>query len=80
MNILRSRLHRLTQQLPDLIEQLPDDSLLDAWQVLKPLYYDLYMLAAIQESMLSIKPGDALTLEEALRLLNLPPDYAMHGE
>ncbi len=80
MNILRSRLHRLTQQLPDLIEQLPDDTLLDAWHVLQPLYYDLYMLAAIQESMLSIKPGDALTYEEALRLLNLPPDYSMHGE
>ncbi|HAX87622.1 MAG TPA: hypothetical protein DCY91_15500 [Cyanobacteria bacterium UBA11370] len=72
MSVLRGRLHRLTQQLPSVIEQLPDESLADAWNVLQALYYDLYMLTAIQESMYSIRPGDAMTREEALRLLNLP--------
>ncbi|HBL57991.1 MAG TPA: hypothetical protein DDZ80_05475 [Cyanobacteria bacterium UBA8803] len=72
MNLLRGRLQRLTQQLSSIIEQLPDESLADAWQVLQPLYYDLYMLTAIQESMQTIRPGDAMTREEALRLLNLP--------
>ena len=65
-------MQRLTQQLPDLVDQLPDESLTDAWKVLQPLYYDLYMLSAMQESMRTIRPGDAMTREEALRLLNLP--------
>lgn len=72
MNLLRDRLQRLSQQLPNLIGQLPDESLADAWKVLQPLYYDLYMLSAMQESMRTIRPGDAMTREEALRLLNLP--------
>lgn len=72
MNLLRSRLHRLTEQLPDLIEQLPDESLQDAWTVLQPLYDDLYMLGAMQEAMHNIRPGDVLTREEALRFLQLP--------
>ncbi|WP_446387569.1 hypothetical protein [Coleofasciculus sp. B1-GNL1-01] len=72
MNLLRGRLQRLTQQLPDLVDQLPDESLADAWKVLQPFYYDLYMLCAMQESMRTIRPGDAMTREEALRLLNLP--------
>lgn len=72
MNLLRGRLHRLTEQLPDLIEQLPDESLQDAWIVLQPLYDDLYMLGAMQEAMRNIRPGDVLTREEALRFLRLP--------
>lgn len=72
MNLLRGRLHRLTEQLPDLIEQLPDESLQDAWTVLQPLYDDLYMLGAMQEAMHNIRPGDVLTREEALRFLHLP--------
>lgn len=61
---------RLTTQLPDVIEQLPDESLLDAWAVLQPIYYDLYMLGAMQESMRTVRPGDVLTREEALLLLH----------
>jgi len=72
MNLLRGRLHRLTEQLPGLIEQLSDESLDDAWKVLQPLYYDLYMLAAMQESMRTVRPGDVLTCEEALLLLQFP--------
>ncbi|MEP0771632.1 hypothetical protein [Coleofasciculus sp. FACHB-SPT36] len=44
MNFLRGRLQRLTAQLPDLIDQLADDNLDDAWKVLQQIYYDLYML------------------------------------
>lgn len=72
MNMLRGRLQRLTAQLPDLIEQLPDESLPDAWVVLQPLYYDLYMLGAMQESVRTVRPGDVLTREEALLLLQVP--------
>ncbi len=72
MNLLRSRLQRLTAQLPDIIEQLPDESLPDAWAVLQPIYYDLYMLGAMQESMRKVQPGDVLTREEALLLLQFP--------
>ncbi len=72
MNLLRGRLQRLTAQLPDIIEQLPDESLQDAWVVLQPIYYDLYMLGAMQESMRTVRPGDVLTREEALLLLQFP--------
>ncbi|MBW4546026.1 MAG: hypothetical protein KME25_16495 [Symplocastrum torsivum CPER-KK1] len=72
MNLLRSRLQRLTEQLPDLIEQLPDESLEDAWTVLQPLYYDLYMLGAMHEARRNVRPGDLLTREEALRMLWFP--------
>jgi hypothetical protein len=63
---------RLSQQLPHLIEQLPDETLEEAWAVLQPLYYDLYMLGAMHEAMRTIRPGDNLTREEALRLLRFP--------
>lgn len=69
MKLIRSRLHRLVEQLPGLIERIPDEGLEDAWTVLEPLYYDLYMLTAIQESLRSFRPGDNLTREEALRFL-----------
>jgi hypothetical protein len=72
MNLLRDRLQRLTEQLPGLIEQLSDESLEDAWKILQPLYYDLYMLTAMQESMRTVRPGDNLTREEALLWLLFP--------
>lgn len=72
MNFLRGRLQLLTEQLPDLIDQLSDESLEDVWKVLQPLYYDLYMLGAMQEAMRTVRPGDVLTREEALRFLQFP--------
>ena len=72
MNLLKGRLLRLAEQLPDLIAQLPDESVDDAWRVLHPLYHDLYMLSAMQESRQMIRPGDFLTREEVLRLLHFP--------
>lgn len=72
MNFLRGRLQLLTEQLPDLMDQLSDESLEDVWKVLQPLYYDLYMLGAMQEAMRTVRPGDVLTREEALRFLQFP--------
>lgn len=72
MNFLRGRLQLLAEQLPDLIDQLSDENLEDVWKVLQPLYYDLYMLGAMQEAMRTVRPGDVLTREEALRLLQFP--------
>ncbi len=72
MNFLRGRLQLLAEQLPDLINQLSDENLDDIWKVLQPLYYDLYMLGAMQEAMRTVRPGDVLTREEALRFLQFP--------
>ena len=72
MNLLRGRLLLLTEQLPSLIEQLSDENLHDAWLALQPLYYNLYMLIAMQESMRTLRPGDMLTREQALRFLQFP--------
>ncbi len=72
MNFLRGRLQRLMINMPHLVAQLSDESLEDAWKVLQALYYDLYMLKAIQESKQNLQPGDSLTRDEALLLLHLP--------
>lgn len=72
INFLRGRLNRLSANLPNLIEELSDENLQSAWKVLQPLYYDLYMLRAIQESKQIVQPGETLTREEALRLLHFP--------
>lgn len=72
MNMLKGRLHRLTTKFPQLIEQLPDEDLHNAWKTLQTLYCDLYMLKAIQESKQTLQPGETLTREEALRILHSP--------
>lgn len=72
MNLLKGRLHRLTARLPELIDQLPDEDLESTWKTLHTLYYDLYMLKAIQQSKQSLQPGETLTREEALRILLSP--------
>jgi len=71
MDFNKSKLHRLTKYLPDLIDQLPEEELKNAWCILQPLIYDLYMLRAIQESKRTFSPGDTLTREDALQALNL---------
>lgn len=58
------------QQLHDLIDQMPKDELERAWELLTTLYYDTYMLKAIQYAQSTLKPGDAFTLEEAIRILS----------
>ncbi|MEH1910988.1 hypothetical protein [Nostoc sp.] len=62
MNLLRLRMHHL-------IEQLADEDLQDIWDVLEALYYDFYMLKAIEQVKRSQQPWDILTHEEAVRLL-----------
>lgn len=64
MSLLKDRAHRL-------VEQLAEDELLEVWLVLAELYCDCYMLRATQASKQTMKPGDTLTREEALRFLSL---------
>jgi hypothetical protein len=64
MNLIRSRAHNL-------IDRLSNEELETLWTVLEPLYYDLYMLRAIQAAKHAHKPGDTLTREEATQLLPL---------
>ncbi|PSB25767.1 hypothetical protein [Stenomitos frigidus] len=63
MSLLKDRAHHL-------VEQLADDELLDVWIVLSELYCDFYMLRATQACKQTLKPGDTLTRDEALRLLS----------
>lgn len=64
MNLFRSRAHYL-------IDRLSDQELEEIWVELETLYYDLYMLKAVQASKKTHNPGDTLTREEAVRLLPL---------
>ncbi|XGV99473.1 MAG: hypothetical protein ACAF41_11115 [Leptolyngbya sp. BL-A-14] len=64
MSLLKERIHRL-------VEHLSDDELQDIWAVLAELYCDCYVLRATQASKQTLRPGDTLTREEALRFLSL---------
>ncbi|MCY7273161.1 MAG: hypothetical protein LH702_05315 [Phormidesmis sp. CAN_BIN44] len=64
MNLFRSRAHHL-------IDTLSDQELESLWTDLESLYYDLYMLKAVEASQHTHRPGDTLTREDALRLLPL---------
>jgi hypothetical protein len=64
MDVLRNRLHLL-------IDQLTDEDLKTLLPVLSNIYYDFYLLRAIQASQRTRNPGDALTRDEALRFLSL---------
>ncbi|EAW38717.1 hypothetical protein [Lyngbya sp. PCC 8106] len=63
------------QQLHNLVDQMPKDELERAWELLTTLYYDAYMLKAIQYAQRTLKPGDSFTTEEAMRVLS--NDYMM---
>lgn len=64
MNLFRSRAHRL-------IDRLSDEELESVWLELETLFYDLYVMKAIQASKKTHNPGDTLTREEAVQLLPL---------
>jgi hypothetical protein len=64
MKLSKERIHRL-------IDQLSEQDLPEIWTVLTNLYYDLYLLDAIQHAKRSLQPGDTLTREEAMRFLSL---------
>ncbi|MFM6191365.1 MAG: hypothetical protein ACKPEN_11520 [Planktothrix sp.] len=63
MNPLRKKLHYL-------IDRISEEDLGKAWKSLQALFYDRYMLKAIEEAKETLKPGDSLTYEEALELLD----------
>lgn len=63
MNILKNRIHHL-------ISQLSDRELETLWPIFCELYYDFYMLRAIQQAKESLQPGDTMTREEAIQFLN----------
>ena len=48
-----------------LIEKMSDLELKKAWESLQILYYDSFIMTAIQKSKTSHKPGDIFTKEEA---------------
>lgn len=62
MNFFRQRLHHLA-------DQISDQDLEEACQLLQRFQEDSFMLKAIQESKDSLNPGDSLTYEAALQLL-----------
>ena len=64
MSSLKARIHQL-------VDLLPDEDLAKVWPNLKVLYYDSYMLSAIDKAQERLQPGDHLTREEALRFLAL---------
>ncbi|AFZ12994.1 hypothetical protein Cri9333_2117 [Crinalium epipsammum PCC 9333] len=70
MKLIAGRLDYLISQLSDLIDQIPDENLEDAWKVMQGVYYDLYILQAIQQSRQNVQPGDTLSREEALQFLH----------
>ncbi|HEY9706222.1 MAG TPA: hypothetical protein V6C58_27545 [Allocoleopsis sp.] len=74
MKLVKYRLQNLINQiLPEMMAELSEDSVNDAWEIAQQLYYDWYMLKAISECKQIVSPGDTLNLEEAINvLLNLP--------
>lgn len=48
---------------------MSDLELKKAWDSLQILYYDSFIMTAIQKSKTSHKPGDIFTKEEALQIL-----------
>ncbi|NEP77398.1 MAG: hypothetical protein F6K17_04015 [Okeania sp. SIO3C4] len=62
MNFLKSKLYSL-------IGRMSDVDLEKSWEYLQTLYYDSFMLQAIQQSKKTHKPGDILTKEEAIQIL-----------
>jgi len=62
MNLLRIRMHHL-------VEQLTDEELHIAWNIVQSLHFDYYMVKALEEVKRSQHPWDMLTREEALKQL-----------
>lgn len=51
-----------------MIDELSDEDLLQLWNLMAEIYYDTYLLKAIQAA--KRLPGDSFTREEALQFLN----------
>ncbi|MGC9528215.1 MAG: hypothetical protein ACP5D7_21995 [Limnospira sp.] len=52
-----------------LIDGIAEEDVKVAWEFLKPLYEDAFVLDAIQNAQRKLRPGDSLTQEEALQVL-----------
>jgi hypothetical protein len=63
INPLRKKLHYL-------VDQISEEDLRKAWKFLQTLIYDTYMLKAIQEAKENLRPGDSLTYDEALQMVD----------
>ena len=63
------RINFLKSKLYSLIGRMSDVDLERSWEYLQTLYYDSFMLQAIQQSKKTHKPGDILTKEEAIQIL-----------
>jgi hypothetical protein len=50
---------------------MSDEDLQQVRNVVESLYYDLYVLRAIQEAQSNLTPGDSLTREAAIKFLEL---------
>nr|WP_199314509.1 MULTISPECIES: hypothetical protein [unclassified Desertifilum] len=59
---MKDRVHHL-------IDQFNDEELEKVWEILQELYYDCYLLKAVQVAKESVQPGDTLTRDEAIRYL-----------
>jgi len=59
---LKKKLHRL-------VDGIAEEDVKVAWDFLKPLYEDAFVLDAIQNAQRKLRPGDSLTREEALQIL-----------
>ncbi|MBD2570272.1 hypothetical protein [Anabaena lutea] len=62
MNLLRIRMHHL-------IEQLADEDLQTAWELVQAVHFDSHMLKTMEQVKSLQQPWDILTHEEAIRLL-----------
>lgn len=63
------RINFLKSKLYSLIGKMSDVDLEKSWEYLQTVYYDSFMLQAIQQSKTTHKPGDILTKEEAIQIL-----------
>ncbi|MEB3827212.1 hypothetical protein [Phormidium sp. CCY1219] len=71
MSVLRKKVRHLIHQLYWQVEQMSDEDLQQVRNVVESLYYDLYVLRAIQEAQSNLTPGDSLTREAAIKFLEL---------
>ncbi|WP_071187908.1 hypothetical protein [Trichormus sp. NMC-1] len=62
MNLLRIRMHHL-------IEQLANEDLQTAWELVQAVHFDSYMLKSMEQVKSLQQPWDILTHDEAIRLL-----------
>jgi hypothetical protein len=71
MKSLRNRAHNL-------IDLLPQSDLVQIWTAMEIQYYDLYMQRAVNIAKQKFKPGDVMTRDEAIAMLQNDDPMALH--